>query len=572
MDFEEFADLAVPPGAAVSVLRSDLMGITFGERLAGQVNTPVDGFDRISGMPAFPLTMEVDDVTPETGVNVVAFRGTAIDGLGTVGFPDFDALGEGSLTLLFDRDQRVVSFDVFGSNGGSAYIQFFARDGSAVGAMRLLNLKDTTHLVSSAETNIAAMTITNDDYGGFGFDDFRFVPADPMPDDPSCVAGGPYEVPAGGDQTEVQLAADVSQLPTSGGWSYRWITDCPGGTFINGHTLSPRLLIDTAGGCGLACNVTLLLLNADEVDACATDVVVFGESSGPGGIECPESVVVQSDGKGNVDELYDWLDAATADGGVIVHDYAGLSDGCGATGGAVVNWSLEGASSQCSDGPVACAASFTIVDETAPVILLDADEIVVEDVDCLGSVFVDAPIATAVDDGAEVAVSSDAVESYPVGDHTITYSAVDACGNEGTATATVRVLGGTGVALEVLSKGSGGSGGAWMPAVGASAMLYEWTKGSCFDSALPPGLSATSDELLAAVAACPPDRTFVTDESGTAHLDVNPGHYVTVVVLDDDGDGVPDRADIAVTGQLNCGDAKTRQIKVGAEKSGSGKK
>ena len=76
----------------------------------------------------------------------------------------------------------------------------------------------------------------------------------------------------------------------------------------------------------------------------------------------------------------------------------------------------------------------TVVDTTAPVITVTGDNPATVE---LGSTYTDAG-ATA--DGGETVTTSGSVDVNTVGTYTISYSATDAAGNEGTATRTVTVV------------------------------------------------------------------------------------------------------------------------------------
>ena len=76
----------------------------------------------------------------------------------------------------------------------------------------------------------------------------------------------------------------------------------------------------------------------------------------------------------------------------------------------------------------------TVVDTTAPVVTVTGDTSVTVE---LGSTYTDAG-ATA--DGGETVTTSGSVDVNTVGTYTISYSATDAAGNEGTATRTVTVV------------------------------------------------------------------------------------------------------------------------------------
>ena len=131
----------------------------------------------------------------------------------------------------------------------------------------------------------------------------------------------------------------------------------------------------TSFGCADAGDntVTLTVTDVNGNVSTATAIVTV-EDNIPPAITCPEDLVVECDGLGNVTELQDWLDSVTASdacGVTISNDFTTLSDDCGATGTALVTFTAID-----SNGNVSiCQASFTIVDTTAPTLSSDAQDI-----------------------------------------------------------------------------------------------------------------------------------------------------------------------------------------------------
>ncbi|MBN7798322.1 PEP-CTERM sorting domain-containing protein [Parahaliea mediterranea] len=172
---------------------------SFGESFAGQTVTPSGNFDVLSGAPTGPLTL----VAGSASVNVTAVDGgagdvgnTAIAGSGPLGYPDADAVGEGSIAILFDFDQSEFGFDVVGGNGGTATAQFWARDGSLLDEIIFSLSSDIFQpygfVTDDGLQSVAGVSIFNNDPGGIGFDNFIFdvagVPGTPGSDDPIPVS------------------------------------------------------------------------------------------------------------------------------------------------------------------------------------------------------------------------------------------------------------------------------------------------------------------------------------------------------------------------------------------------
>lgn len=171
---------------------------SFGESFAGQTVTQSGTFDVLTGSPTGPLTL----VSGSSSVNVTAVDGgagdvgnTAIAGSGPLGYPDPNAVGEGSIAILFDFDQSEFGFDVVGGNGGTATAQFWARDGALLDEI-IFNLSSAIFqpygfVTDDGLQSVAGVSIYNNDPGGIGFDNFIFdvagVPGTPGSDDPTPV-------------------------------------------------------------------------------------------------------------------------------------------------------------------------------------------------------------------------------------------------------------------------------------------------------------------------------------------------------------------------------------------------
>ncbi|MEM7724632.1 MAG: hypothetical protein AAF376_20045, partial [Pseudomonadota bacterium] len=150
--------------------------VQFSAGFVGQTITPSGSFDTLSGTPTGPLTLFNDD--PDE--NILAVDGgdgnvgnTSIAGLGPLGFPAFDAIGEGVISLLFDFDQSEFGFDLIGGDGGGATLQFFSRDGMLLSEIATGTIFGTISLgfaTDDGSQSIAGVSIVNSDPGGIGVD------------------------------------------------------------------------------------------------------------------------------------------------------------------------------------------------------------------------------------------------------------------------------------------------------------------------------------------------------------------------------------------------------------------
>jgi hypothetical protein len=146
----------------------------FGESFVGQTRSDAGSFDALSGTPSGPLALQVG--APGQNLNVfVEGASQVLTGLGPIGFPSFDAIGEGSFALLFDFDQSEFGFQLVGGNGGTAFVDFFMRDGTLIDSITLGSLSSAFYGFSreGGLKDIAGISIYNDDPAGIGFDNLK---------------------------------------------------------------------------------------------------------------------------------------------------------------------------------------------------------------------------------------------------------------------------------------------------------------------------------------------------------------------------------------------------------------
>ncbi|MBC8166962.1 MAG: PEP-CTERM sorting domain-containing protein [Bryobacteraceae bacterium] len=164
-----------PPGTSYDgIFESGNTG--FAERFVGQT-LGINGLtDVLSGVPIGSLALQAG----ASGQNLNVFDdGTGLNvlnGLGPAGFPNFDALGEGAIALLFDFDQSEFGFRVVGADGGSAFLSFFRRNGTLIESIAVSNLSDLFYGFSrdGGLHDIAGISLYSNDDGGIAFDDLRY--------------------------------------------------------------------------------------------------------------------------------------------------------------------------------------------------------------------------------------------------------------------------------------------------------------------------------------------------------------------------------------------------------------
>jgi hypothetical protein len=182
IDFESLTGGA-PPGTNYDGIIS-IPGASFAERFAGQVLGSSGNSDTLSGTPSGPLDLQVGAANQNLVVYAFAPDGNQIGGLGPVGFPDFNAIGEGSVAILFERDQSEFGFESTGGDAGDAVFSFFRRDGSLISTLNPMGLGSDFFGFrrEGGVRDIAGISITNTDAGGIVFNDIKFdVPGVPEP-------------------------------------------------------------------------------------------------------------------------------------------------------------------------------------------------------------------------------------------------------------------------------------------------------------------------------------------------------------------------------------------------------
>lgn len=174
-DTINFNNVALGNNNAILVLP----GASFGERFAGQTLGVNGNFDVLTGTPTNPLTLLAG--APGRNLSIDAFGAPGnqvISGLGPVGFPSFNAIGEGSLAVLFDADQSELGLDILATERGMATFNFFRRDGSLIDTLvfDFTNLLDGPRAFrrEGGAADIAGLTVTNNDPFGLAYDNLRF--------------------------------------------------------------------------------------------------------------------------------------------------------------------------------------------------------------------------------------------------------------------------------------------------------------------------------------------------------------------------------------------------------------
>jgi hypothetical protein len=177
----------IPGGAGVGTNYDSVIavnGVGFGEHFDGQTVSAFGNFDQLGGTPSGPLVLSAG----APGQNLTVFQspaGPVLAANGTLGFPEFDAIGEGAVSLLFSTDQSEFGFRLAGGNGGNAYVSFFGDDGSLIQSFTLASLPLIASFGFSRDGgvhDIRGVSIWNDDITGFGYIAFRHDVASNVPE------------------------------------------------------------------------------------------------------------------------------------------------------------------------------------------------------------------------------------------------------------------------------------------------------------------------------------------------------------------------------------------------------
>ena len=172
-NFDDLAGGAAPGTNYDNVIVSG--GVAFGERFNGQALSYNGNFDVLSGTPSGSLALVAG--APNQNLNVFFYTtSNVLNGLGPLGYPSFDAIGEGAFAMMFSSDQSQFGFSLVGGDGGNAYVSFFKRDGSLIDTVTVTGLSNSQYGFERAGDvkDIAGISIYNDDGGGIGIDDIKY--------------------------------------------------------------------------------------------------------------------------------------------------------------------------------------------------------------------------------------------------------------------------------------------------------------------------------------------------------------------------------------------------------------
>ena len=168
-------------GAAPGTNYDNLLTVgqaTLGERFAGQTLAFSGNFDVLSGTPTSPLTPLAGAANQNLNI-YTPFPDNVLTGLGPIGFPNFNAIGEGSVAVRFKHKQSELAFEIYGSDptaGAPVTVDFFQGDGTLLDTWVNDPSIDGTYgfATASGDKQIAGITIQNLDPAGVAYDDLCF--------------------------------------------------------------------------------------------------------------------------------------------------------------------------------------------------------------------------------------------------------------------------------------------------------------------------------------------------------------------------------------------------------------
>jgi len=228
-------------------------GADFAERFAGQTLTANGDFDVLSGSPSNPLALQTG--AANQNLNVFDNSGSQVlTGLGTPGFPNNTAIGEGSFAVRFDFDQSEFGFDLVGGNAGTATVDFFARDGTLIASLVIPNLGDQSYGFQrlGGVNDIAGISIQNDDGGGIGFDNLCHDVAGVVGQPTSTPTPTPSATPTATPTATATATATATPTPTPAPAALPPTGSQPNGGGIPWLAVAVGVIAATAGGLALA--------------------------------------------------------------------------------------------------------------------------------------------------------------------------------------------------------------------------------------------------------------------------------------------------------------------------------
>lgn len=178
---------------------------------------------------------------------------------------------------------------------------------------------------------------------------------------PVCRIGGPYTAECQGAATVVQLDGSASSDPQGKPLTFQWNADCPGATFDNPASPTPKLTMDTSAA--QTCTVSLVVSDGQLTNS-AQAVINIVDTTPPVLIGASNKVV-------QCGSNWDFDLPATSDAccgtNVTVTVLGTLTNTC-ASGSCLESYTRTWVATDCSGNTNTCSQTVTVVDTQPPVL------------------------------------------------------------------------------------------------------------------------------------------------------------------------------------------------------------
>jgi hypothetical protein len=279
-DFENVTGGNVPGTNYNEILVSG--DLQLAERFLGQTLTYLGDFDVLSGNAFDPLALQIGKANENLCVYEYRQSTNLVAGLGPRTYPDYDAIGEGSVAVLFPSPQSRFTFDIIGANGGSATLNFFRANGSLLDTIVITPNGDETYGFehTGGVREIAGFSIHNTDPAGLVYDNIC-VKRNALP---IADAGSNQTVEQGNlGGASVTLDGSGSYDPDSDLLTYSWTWTGGSATGINQTVLLPL-------------GTTEITLTLDDGQGTGTDIVeITVKDTTPPLLTMPADVTVEQE-------------------------------------------------------------------------------------------------------------------------------------------------------------------------------------------------------------------------------------------------------------------------------------
>jgi len=273
----------------------------------------------------------------------------------------------------------------------------------------------STNLIKTAFVSLPGFT------GGGGVATLRNLP-------PVCNSNGPYVAICAGANTSIQLDGSGSMDPDGAAVTLAWTTTCSGQFLPDASQLDSALVLNTVPGCNVACDVTLIVTDADGASTTCTSTVQITDPIPPVLSGVPADAIVECDSVPSPSNVTgsDNCDTTPTVDPVLETTVPGAL--CSQESTITRTWSTTDA---CGNTATA-SQTITVIDTTGPVFSLSPTDEIAE---C--GVFAAAPKISTMDNCDQcVPANFSEIQSGSCRSLSVvrTWTATDECGNTSTQT------------------------------------------------------------------------------------------------------------------------------------------